>query len=202
MTGRLLQWGVATRMLAGERASGDRHLIKFLPDGALIAVVDGLGHGVDAAHAAELALKTIKRYAGESVISLVGRCHSALLRTRGVVMSVAAFKAREATMTWLGVGNVEGVLLRADEQAAPPAESLLLRGGVVGSQLPGLRAMVFPVAPRDLLIFATDGVMSNFTYGLNIEDSPQKIADRIMDAYCKGTDDALALVARYRGYQQ
>ena len=61
-------------------------------------------------------------------------------------------------MTWLGVGNVEGVLIRADTRATPAAESVLLRGGVVGYQLPALQASVVPVSRGDLLILATDGI--------------------------------------------
>ena len=33
-------------------------------------------------------------------------------RTRGVVLSIALFNAENNTMTWLGVGNVDGLLLR------------------------------------------------------------------------------------------
>ena len=48
---------------------------------------------------------------------LLEQCHRALARTRGVVMSVASVRARELTVTWLGVGNVEGVLARSDPAA-------------------------------------------------------------------------------------
>lgn len=199
MSRRLLDWGVATLALSGEHESGDRHLVKFFRNGALVAVVDGLGHGAEAAEAAGLAVETLERHASESIIPLLRRCHAVLPRTRGVVMSVASFNAVDATMTWLGVGNVEGVLVHAAPESAPDKESLLLRGGVVGGQLPGLRAAVFQVAPGDTLIFTTDGISSGFTTGLNIEGSPQQIADGIMDRHRKGSDDALALVARYRG---
>jgi hypothetical protein len=59
-------------------------------------------------------------------------------------------------MTWLGVGNVQGVLMRADAKKGKVKESLLLRGGVVGSQLPALQATVIPIVKGDTLVFATD----------------------------------------------
>ena len=65
-------------------------------------------------------------------------------------------------MTWLGVGNVQGVLMRADAQKGSVQEVLLLRGGVVGSQLPALQAAVLPIAKGDTLVFATDGVRGEF----------------------------------------
>jgi serine/threonine protein phosphatase PrpC len=102
-------------------------------------------------------------------------------------------------LTWIGIGNVEGRLLRADSSASPPSESVLLRSGLVGYQLPALHASVLPIGPGDLLIFATDGVHAAFDQGINLADSAQKIADRILNRCFKGTDDALVLVVRYLG---
>ena len=119
--------------------------------------------------------------------------------TRGAVMTLALFDALEETMTWLGVGNVEGILMRATPNVTPSRESVLLRGGVVGYQLPVLRASVIPVTRGDTLILATDGVRTGFSTALNLSQSPQKIADQILSQYGKETDDALVLVARYLG---
>jgi hypothetical protein len=76
---------------------------------------------------------------------------------------------------------------------------VLLQGGVVGLHLPALRGVVLPVAPGDTLLLATDGVRSGFASGLRLEEAPQQLADRILARDAKGTDDALVLVARYRG---
>jgi hypothetical protein len=115
------------------------------------------------------------------------------------VISLAAFNAVDETMTWVGVGNVEGVLLRADPTVDPRYESLLLRNGVVGSRLPLLHASIVPVMRGDTLVFATDGIRSEFTQCLALGDGPQQLADRVLAKYAKGTDDALVLVARYVG---
>jgi serine/threonine protein phosphatase PrpC len=100
-------------------------------------------------------------------------------------------------MTWLGVGNVEGTLLHVAEEL--PRQSVLLRGGVVGYQLPPLRASVLPVARGDLLILASDGIRNGFADGPALTDSPQQIADRILGEYNRGTDDAIVLAVRYLG---
>jgi serine phosphatase RsbU (regulator of sigma subunit) len=42
---------------------------------------------------------------------------------------------------------------------------VLLRSGVVGYQLPTLRASTLPIAPGDLLIFATDGIGARRIHG-------------------------------------
>jgi len=195
----ILEWGVAKCALPGEEVSGDQHLVQPFTHGALVAVVDGLGHGQDATTAARVAVSTLTNRPGDSVIALVKRCHEALTKTRGAVTTLASFNILEATMTWLGVENVEGVLIRADTRATPATESVLLRGGVVGYQLPALQAGVVPVSRGDLLILATDGIRSGFVQNLIATDPPQQIADRILAQHFKGTDDALALVVRYRG---
>ncbi|HUI42037.1 MAG TPA: SpoIIE family protein phosphatase [Terriglobia bacterium] len=192
----ILDCGVAARAQAGESESGDRHLVKRFRNGALVAAVDGLGHGADAARAACMAAATLERYADESVIPLLQRCHAELAGTRGAVMSLAKFNWRDRTVTCLGVGNVEGFLLHSGAGSGPEQEALVLRGGVVGHQLPPLRASVFPVSAGDTLIFATDGIRSGFTEGLILSDPASKIATRILALYTKGTDDALVLVAR------
>lgn len=201
---RLIDWGVALRHWGpqGESPqgeSGDRYVVKPSSNGILVGVIDGLGHGAEAATAADAAAGVLEKYADELIISLMTRCHERLHFTRGVVMSLAFFDAGDDTMMWLGVGNVEGALLRADQNVTPNLESLLLRGGVVGYRLPPLRASVIPVMPGDTLILATDGIRSDFAHRVIVRDPPQKIADAILARYGKETDDALVLVARYRG---
>ena len=191
-----IEWGVAARALPGQTVSGDLHLVKPFSKGVLLAAVDGLGHGDEATVAAQLAVTTLGRNAEESILSLVNRCHEALRQTRGVVLTLASLHTGEGTLSWLGVGNVEGRLLRADPKTNPQSESVLLRGGVVGYQLPALRASVQPISPGDLLVFATDGIRAGFTQGLALGDPPQQIADGILARHLKGNDDALVFVAR------
>src|SRR2546422_1725166 len=82
----LIEWGVASLALPGEAESGDRHLVKPVGTSVLVAVVDGLGHGAEAASAAQAAVAALERHASESLVGLVERCHRALKGTRGAVM--------------------------------------------------------------------------------------------------------------------
>jgi len=195
----LIDWGVSARAFGGETESGDLHVVADLEGGALVAAIDGLGHGGEAAVAAKVAAAVLRAHADEALIHLVPRCHEELRRTRGVALSLAAFDFESGTMTWLGVGNVEGVLFRADQAARPPRESVLLRGGVVGYQMPSLRATMLPVWPGDTLIFATDGINGRFEQESPLGRDPQDVADDILVRHGKETDDALVLVARYVG---
>jgi len=190
---------MAGEPLAGQPESGDLGLVLPFPGGTLIGALDGLGHGDEAAAAARAAAGVLKAQPDAHVIWLVRRCHEALGETRGVVMSLASFSERYATLTWIGIGNVEGLLFRADAAASPRRETLLLRGGVVGFKLPPLGAAVLPVAPGDALVLATDGIRSDFANGLSLTHPPQDVANQILARHAKKTDDALALVAVFLG---
>jgi len=75
----------------------------------------------------------------------------------------------------------------------------LLRGGLVGFQLPELRASVIPVSVGDLLILATDGIQAGFEDEIKLNETPGQIAGKILNHHYRGNDDALVLVARYLG---
>src|SRR2546426_8152117 len=79
----IIEWGSASLPLAGEVVSGDKHVVKVLPHGALLAAMDGLGHGEEAAAAANRVARVLQAADNESLISLLKRCHERLRSTRG-----------------------------------------------------------------------------------------------------------------------
>ena len=193
----LIESGIACLTMPGQSQSGDRHVVHPCPNGVLLAAIDGLGHGQEAATAADLAATILTKHVQESMIAIIKHCHAQLRETRGVVMSLAVINELEGDLTWMGIGNVGGVVVRAAASASPRQESLLLRGGVVGNHLPSLCASIIPIMRGDTLILVTDGIRSNFADLVNVSDPPQLIADRILAEYSKGLDDALVVVARY-----
>lgn len=195
----LIDWAVATLALAGEEESGDLHVVAPFDGGVLVGAIDGLGHGPEAAVAARSAGETLMRHPQEPVEALLERCHESLRGTRGAVITLASFNERAGTMSWIGVGNIEGTLLRADPGEGRPRESVMLVGGVPGHQLPALRTNELELSAGDTLILATDGVRGGYLDLVTISDPPQQLADHLLEDYGKRTDDALVLVARYTG---
>lgn len=195
-TTELIEWATAGRAMPGETASGDREVVVSSADRAVIGVVDALGHGEPASESAESAVRIVRKYADDSVIALIRRCHDGLHGRRGVVMSLASLRRQDGTLTWVSVGNVEGVLLQHDAHGKRQRVNLITRGGIVGSELPQLRAEVLTVSRGDVLIFATDGVEGTFWEGLNVDRPPGEVAEEILRRHGKTSDDALVLVAR------
>ena len=202
MNSNLVEWGVAERHMPGEAVSGDLHLVKPLETGVMLAVADGLGHGKAAAEAARLALNAVEEYSHKPLVEVMENCSRKLRGTRGVVMSLALLNTLDNSMEWLGVGNVEGVLMRSAPDRKPARESLLLTCGVVGRQLPPLRTTALEITRGDTLVFATDGIQRGFEDSMVLLKGPQETAQDILDRDGLATDDALVLVATFQGGAQ
>lgn len=194
-----VEWGLATRCRRGEATSGDLAVVALLPEGALIAAIDGLGHGGEAARAARQAGEVVRKQPSQDLVRLVERCHGALRQTRGAAISLAFVCPSKGTMTWVGIGSVEGRVLSGDPSATRPKGSLALGSGVPGHELPRLRPAALEVRPGDVLVLATDGIEASFADSLDISGSPQTISERILAANWKPTDDALVVAVRYLG---
>lgn len=200
--GAAVEWGVATRTKRGEDANGDLGLVIPGPNGALVAAVDGVGHGGEAAYAARAAANVVRESSGRDLVELVMRCHDALRQTRGAAITLASVAAHGNTMTWLGVGNVEGRLFSGGFPATPPKGSLALGSGVAGHDLPRVRTASIDLLPGDLLLLATDGVDAAFAGSLDTSGSTETISERILGAHGKMTDDALVVAVRFLGERQ
>jgi hypothetical protein len=191
-----LDWGVALLAQPGQVECGDAWIIEPTTDGVLVAVIDGLGHGAAAAVAAQRAVDTIKGSVSQPIEMIVGVCHQALLGSRGAAISLARIDTGGESLTWVGVGNVEGLVLNPVAFSPPVwhSETLIAHGGVIGYELPKLRPAVLPFKPGSFLVFATDGVKPGFAAEMRSGRRAQQAADHILASYRRGTDDALAMV--------
>jgi len=194
-----VEWAIATRCRPGETTSGDLAVVSLLPEGVLVAGIDGLGHGDEAARAARTAAGVLRESPSRDLVLLVQRCHAALRSTRGAAISLAFVSPSDRGVTWLGVGNVEGRVLSGDPWAIRPKGSLALGNGVPGHELPPVRAATLELRIGDVLVLATDGVEAVFADSLDISGSPQAISERILADHWRPTDDALVVAVRYLG---
>ncbi len=194
-----LDLGVAGIAIEGEQRSGDLAVFAPYDRGGLAVVIDGLGHGDDAADASAIAEKVIREHASAEPAALLARCHEALRRSRGVVLTAAWFDLEDLEISWAGVGNVEARLVRGAAVYGDRHDSALVLGGVVGYNLPPVRPSYFELRPGDAVAFATDGIDADYSASLTPGLSAQRLAERILERHARDTDDALAAVVRYVG---
>ena len=117
--GRVIEWATAGQPMTGEVVSGDAAVVETWVDGALVAVIDALGHGPEATEAALLAAELLRRKPGDPLPALMQECHRGLRRSRGIALTLTSFNARDRQMTWSGIGNIEAFLFRRDAVALP-----------------------------------------------------------------------------------
>ena len=182
--------------MEGEERSGDIAVFCGTETGGLVAVIDGLGHGPEAADAAETCAAAVYANAQAPPQELLELCHAALLDSRGAVMTVAWIDLERGRLSWTGVGNVDARLVRAGP--APREEVALVFGGVLGYRLPKIRPATMELARGDVLVMITDGIDGAISPALGGGGGAQALAERIFAMHGRGTDDALAAVVRYR----
>jgi len=192
-----LEVGVAGAAIEGETRSGDLAVFAPYDRGGLAVVIDGLGHGDAAADASALAERVILAHASDPAPKLLQRCHEALRKSRGVVLTAAWFDLEAMELAWAGVGNVEARLVRGAATFGDRHDSALVLGGVVGYNLPPVRPTRTDLRPGDAVAFATDGIGADYSNSLTPGLPAQRLAERILSRHSRHTDDALAAVVRY-----
>lgn len=201
--GRLgpIEWARAGRPLPTEYTSGDRGIaVDIGGEAALFGVVDGLGHGPDAASAALRAVDVVQRGASERLEVLVQLCHRALAGTRGVAMTLARVDFAANTLAWAGVGNVTADLVAKAPTGVQVRASARLAAGIVGYRIPEIGpAEVVSLRTGDLIVLSTDGIVEDYLDHIDFAAPAVVIAEELLRKDAKETDDAMVLVARHRG---
>jgi phosphoserine phosphatase RsbX len=196
-----IEWAAKARPRPGENVCGDRMIAVDVEDtGALIGVLDGLGHGAEAAEAASCGVDVLRAARAEPLDVLVQRCHRALSGTRGVAMTLARIDFRTDTLSWAGIGNVAADLVAKHPAGVEVRSSARLAGGIVGYRIPeALTPQEVPIRPGDLLVITSDGIAEDHLDDIDFAASSLAIADQILRRHAKDSDDALVLAARHRG---
>jgi hypothetical protein len=191
-----MAWGCASRAFDSEHGTGDCSLVLKLAGGILLAVVDGLGHGAAAAEAAQSAVAALERHAAPDLRRVLERCHDEVGATRGATLGLAWMDLSTSLLTWLGVGNVAGVLHRVEPDFAGSTFMPQFRG-IVGRRVPAGEAARVRLGVGDTIVLATDGVDRRFADDVpHAGRSERQIAERLIADHATNRDDALVLVAR------
>jgi serine phosphatase RsbU (regulator of sigma subunit) len=158
-----------------------------------IAVIDGLGHGVDAAAASTRAVSALDAHPGLGPADALRLCHAALVGSRGAAISIACVDPEQDALVYAGVGNVEAHLWQPEHR-----ERLIAYRGIVGSVMPTVRAFTLPLGQEWTLVLHSDGVSARFdpsAVDVPIPWEPEMLAQAILARYARPTDDAVVVVA-------
>lgn len=189
-----MQIGVVSIAKSGEEVCGDGWGFEVLAGKGLCLVVDGLGHGVNAAVAARRAMGTFSEYRGKAPAEIIGRVHDAMRSTRGAAVAVAQVDYSQKGVRFCGVGNIAAVIV-----ANGNARHLASLNGTAGVEVRKISEFTYPWNDESILIMYSDGLMSRWdlkAYPGLAQCHPSLIAGVLYRDYNRGRDDVTVLVAR------
>src|SRR5690554_2801110 len=147
--------GAVSLAKSGERDCGDGYRVEYNPEKNLfkLLIMDGLGHGTDAHHAAELAIKTYSESTESSFFHFLTEIHEAIKKTRGAVGMALSFDMDSQKLLYSGVGNISGRLTAFERPV-----SLVSSNGTLGYTMQTVREYEADWGRGQLLIVHTDGI--------------------------------------------
>ncbi|MBW3571295.1 MAG: SpoIIE family protein phosphatase [Gemmatimonadetes bacterium] len=181
----------------GQTVCGDHWSIAHGDLRCVMVCADGLGHGPDAAVAAQAATRAFDDHPDEAPERLLERMHAALRHTRGAAVSVAEVDLEARVVRYAGVGNVSATLWTPGQ-----SRTLVTHAGIVGSEMRKVQAFQTALPTPWVLVLHSDGVSGRWSLdaypGLARRD-PAVIAAVLYRDFCRGSDDATVVVAREVG---
>ncbi len=188
--------GGCARPKLGEGECGDRWIALRIRDQTLIGIVDGLGHGAEAAQVARVVVAHVREQVAASaeLIDLRGvlrSLHHALRSTRGAVAGFALISPCAHTLHYSGVGNTQAHLVGARDPILISAPGLL-----GGPRVPPLTIQQVRVDPGALLVLHTDGLVIDAPVACPLHWECGEIARDLVAQWGRPDDDAAVVVAR------
>jgi hypothetical protein len=188
------QLGIVTLPFPGENVCGDGWAIENGKAGRTLFVVDGSGHGPEAAKAAKIAIASFTDHQGDDCVTLVERIHRALAPTRGAALAVARIDAAARIVRFVGVGNITGALVNNGE-----TRRMVSHNGTAGHIAPRIREFTYPFADDPVVILHSDGLSAKWDlsdYPGLAANHPALIAGVLFRDHRRDRDDATIAVMR------
>lgn len=138
----------------GEEYCGDAIALAEVTGSRTACVADGLGHGPDAAEAADAAMRVFTENPDRPLPHQLTNMHRALRTTRGA--AVALVRVAPHRLEFCGVGNVSGATVGGSSRV------LLSTPGIVGFSLPAAPVRQLTLAGDEAVVLHTDGVGSGW----------------------------------------
>ncbi|MGW0362913.1 SpoIIE family protein phosphatase [Streptomyces sp. NPDC002990] len=178
---------------AGEQYCGDAAAVLDHADVRTAAVIDGLGHGMEADEVAQAAIRSVRSTGERDLPDIARAMHRVLRHSRGAAVGLVRLHAE--TVEYCGIGNVRMVALTHDQVH----HRLSGQPGVVGWRMPDPRLHTVDLAPGAAVVLHSDGIDNRWAhspphYLLRLPLPLQTLA--VAHRYHRSRDDATVLAVR------
>lgn len=177
----------------GEQVSGDGWGVAVHDHRADVVVVDGLGHGPDAAIAATAALAVFDLKQGGTPRHYVERAHVALRGTRGAAVGAYRIDRGSHRIRFAGAGNILGRVISGIDD-----RTLASQSGTAGIQMRSVQEQELEWPAHALVILHSDGIQSRWQFddATVLQRDPGIVAAFVLWKFSRGRDDATVVVVR------
>lgn len=188
-----IEYSVINKPKTHEEVSGDNWAIREDMEPIKVLVVDGLGHGKDAAVSADKAVD-IFLVNNAPLDKLVEIIDQNLRNIRGTVLSIAELIPEQEEINFISIGNIFNRIIIGDNTV-----TLFNHYGTVGVILSTLEIKKYKWPSMALLIMHSDGLTTHWDLkdypGLTYAH-PSIIAAILYRDYNRGNDDIVVMVIR------
>ncbi len=192
--GAVMANGVICTEKRGEDVCGDNWALLQGRGRVIAFVVDGLGHGLEAAEAARAAVEMVKSKAHLDAPNLMDAVHGALRPTRGAAAAVALLQPESELCTFCGVGNIS-----ASIRSSGTSRSMVSHNGTLGHSVRKIQEFQYPFPKGSLLVMHSDGMGTHWDLaaypGIEMRH-PAMIAAALYRDHSRGRDDLTVLALR------
>ncbi|MFE0681862.1 SpoIIE family protein phosphatase [Streptomyces sp. NPDC058961] len=161
--------------------------------GLLVMSCDGLGHGPQAALAAQAAVQAFRTATGRTPEKVMEEVHRALRGTRGAAVAIARLEP-DGRLLFCGIGNITAALVTTADRT-----TLMSHPGIVGHQMRQLRTYEAQLPAAGVLVMHSDGLSERWSAadlaGL-LHHPPAVLATGLLRQAGTRRDDASVVIAR------
>jgi anti-sigma regulatory factor (Ser/Thr protein kinase) len=189
-----LEVGAVCLPKTGEEVPGDGWLLEVAGDYRTIMVVDGLGHGPNAARAARAATEAFAAHPSATPGALMQICHGALAATRGAAGAAARVAPAKKHGSFAGVGNIACRVETTGER-----RQLVSHSGTLGHVVRRIQEFEFVFPAGALLILHSDGLTTRWSsedYPGLMSKHAGLVAGVLYRDHNRGTDDVTVVVLK------
>jgi anti-sigma regulatory factor (Ser/Thr protein kinase) len=189
-----LEIGAVSLPMPGEIECGDAWTVDSRGAGkSRVLVVDGLGHGPDAAAAAQTAVQLFDQLEAATPERTIDQLHQALRPTRGAAGLVLELDLVGGRIVCAGVGNIAACLT-----SPLGTRSFVSHNGTLGHQSRRAQEFTYPWQ-QEIMVAASDGLMTRWKLddypGIHARH-PSIIAALLHLDFKRGRDDVTVLVIK------
>lgn len=176
---------------------GDTWRVSLSADRCSCIVADGLGHGVQAAEAAQAAARAFEGEPLDAPASILQKANVQMRGTRGAAVAIGQIDFNNQKVRYAGVGNIAGTVLSSDT-----SRGLFSHNGIVGHNAHRIQELEYPWNGDTMLVMCSDGLQSRWQIGAYSglrRRHPAIIAAVLYRDFQRGRDDVTVLVVSPRG---